>query len=393
MKPLQNKRIGLVLPSVPGYSETFFRSKIKGLQEHGAIIIVFAGNSSVHNETLCCSTVTAPNLSGNKLKVVFRSLMILLKAFLLNNRVSRRYLKLEKKEGTALFTRIKKLIANHYILSKSLDWLHFGFGTMALERENAAEAMGAKMAVSFRGFDHYVYPLKNPNCYEKMFSKKIKYHVLSQGMKTSLLQAGISENLINKITPAIDLSLFHNTGKINNTLQIITIARLHWIKGIEYTLEALAILNKQGFDFQYTIVGDGPDRERLVFAAYQLGLEKKVTFAGKLAPKEVQKQLAHADVYVQYSIQEGFCNAVLEAQAMGLLCVVSDAEGLSENVLHKQTGWVVPKRKPKLLAEKIEQILALNPEQKRQITENAVNRVKEEFNIEKQIAAFVDFYN
>lgn len=393
MKPLQNKRIGLVLPSVPGYSETFFRSKIKGLQEHGAEIIVFAGNSSVHKETLSCSTVTAPELSGNKLKVVFRSLIILLQAFLLNNRVSRRYLKLEKKEGTALFTRIKKLIANHYILSKSLDWLHFGFGTMALERENAAEAMGAKMAVSFRGFDHYVYPLKNPNCYEKMFSKKIKYHVLSQGMKTSLLQAGISENLINKITPAIDLSLFHNTGKINNTLQIITIARLHWIKGIEYTLQALAILNKQGFDFQYTIVGDGPDRERLVFAAYQLGLEKKVTFAGKLAPKEVQKQLAQADVYVQYSIQEGFCNAVLEAQAMGLLCVVSDAEGLSENVLHEQTGWVVPKRKPKLLAEKIEQILSLNPEQKSQITENAVKRVKEEFNIEKQIAAFVAFYN
>lgn len=393
MKPLQNKRIGLVLPSVPGYSETFFRSKIKGLTAHGAIIIVFAGNSSVHKETLCCSTVTAPNLSGNKLKVVFRSLTIFFQAFLLNNRISRRYLKLEKKEGTALFTRIKKLIANHYILSKSLDWLHFGFGTMALERENAAEAMGAKMAVSFRGFDHYVYPLKNPNCYEKMFSKKIKYHVLSQGMKTSLLQAGISENLINKITPAIDLSLFHNTGMINNILQIVTIARLHWIKGIEYTLEALAILNKQGFDFQYTIVGDGPDRERLVFAAYQLGLEKKVTFAGKLAPKEVQKQLAHADVYVQYSIQEGFCNAVLEAQAMGLLCVVSDAEGLSENVLHEQTGWVVPKRKPKLLAEKIEHILALNPEQKSQITENAVKRVKEEFNIEKQIAAFVDFYN
>ena len=57
-------------------------------------------------------------------------------------------------------------------------------------------------------------------------------------------------------------------------------------------------------------------------------------------------------IYLQYSIQEGFCNAVLEAQALGLLTIVSDAEGLPENVIHGETGWVVPKRKPKFFAQK-----------------------------------------
>ena len=37
--------IGIVLPSLPGYSETFFRSKILGLQEKGIKIIVFTSES------------------------------------------------------------------------------------------------------------------------------------------------------------------------------------------------------------------------------------------------------------------------------------------------------------------------------------------------------------
>ena len=392
MKPLQHKSIGLVLPSVPGYSETFFRSKIKGLIANGAEVFVFAASQEKTIQKLPCRVRYAPKLNGSKVILLATSFFILSKAFLFNYKVTRRYLELEKKEGTSRNERLKKLIANHFILRYDLDWLHFGFGTMALGRENVAEAIRAKMAVSFRGFDHYVYPLKNPDCYKKVFAKNVRFHVLSEGMKISLIGKGISENQIQKITPAIDLNRFFGTSKNKTPLQIVTVARLHWIKGLVYTLEALSILKKEGINFQYTIVGDGPERERLVFAAYQLGLEKNVTFAGKLPPEEVKGHLAKATIYVQYSIQEGFCNAVLEAQAMGLLCVVSDAEGLSENILDGQTGWVVPKRSPQLLANKLKKVIALDALQKDEITTKAVNRVKAEFNIEKQTQEFVDFY-
>lgn len=392
MKPLQHKSIGLVLPSVPGYSETFFRSKIKGLIANGAEVFVFAASQEKTIQKLPCRVRYAPKLNGSKVILLATSFFILSKAFLFNYKVTRRYLELEKKEGTSRNERLKKLIANHFILRYDLDWLHFGFGTMALGRENVAEAIRAKMAVSFRGFDHYVYPLKNPDCYKNVFAKNVRFHVLSEGMKISLIGKGISENQIQKITPAIDLNRFFGTSKNKTPLQIVTVARLHWIKGLVYTLEALSILKKEGINFQYTIVGDGPERERLVFAAYQLGLEKNVTFAGKLPPEEVKGHLAKATIYVQYSIQEGFCNAVLEAQAMGLLCVVSDAEGLSENILDGQTGWVVPKRSPQLLANKLKKVIALDALQKDEITTKAVNRVKAEFNIEKQTQEFVDFY-
>ncbi len=394
MRALQNKTIGLVLPSTPGYSETFFRSKIAGLQQNGAKVIVFAGNSNKTDHRLTCEISNAPKLNGNIVFVAINSMIELLKAFLFNYKTSVRYLALEKKEGSSFKTRIKNLIANTFILRHKTDWLHYGFGTMALGRENIAQVMGAKMAVSFRGFDIGIYPLKHPDCYQKLFQKVDKIHVISDDITELLYKQGLeNKKIITKITPAIDTTFFEKTiRKENGTIQFLTIGRLHWKKGLEYTLEALSILKKQGVDFNYTIIGEGIERERLLFAAYQLGIENNVKFAGKLPHSEVKIHLEQAAIYLQYSIQEGFCNAVLEAQAMGLLCIVSDAEGLSENVLHNQTGWVVPKRKPGLLAEKIREVLALDTKRKNEIADKAVQRVKDEFNVEKQVVEFVKFY-
>ena len=71
---------------------------------------------------------------------------------------------------------------------------------------------------------------------------------------------------------------------------------------------------------------------------------------GRKTHDGVKTHLEWADIYIQPSIQQGFCNAVLEAQAMGLLCIVTDADGLSNNVVEGKTGWFVPKRSPNALA-------------------------------------------
>src|SRR5690606_23007043 len=121
-------------------------------------------------------------------------------------------------------------------------------------------------------------------------------------------------------------------------------------------------------------------------------IEEQVKFLGKLEHQEVKEQLKKADIYIQYSVQEGFCNAVLEAQAMGLLCVVSDAEGLAENVLHQISGFVVPKRNPEELANTIEKLVYSPDNKKIEMKNAAIERIKKHFNIEKQQKEFVDFY-
>ncbi|HMC00481.1 MAG TPA: glycosyltransferase family 4 protein, partial [Flavobacteriaceae bacterium] len=291
--------------------------------------------------------------------------------------------------------RVKNIIINSHILSGTLDWLHFGFGTMVLGRENVAASIHAKMAVSFRGFDIAIYPVKHPDCYIKLWKKVDKIHVISNDIKDLVYKQGfLDEAPVVKITPAINTSFFNISTpyNINDIPHFVTIARLHWKKGLDYTLEALNILKNSNVQFHYTIIGEGQLYERLKFTTHQLGLNDSVTFTGKLSHELVKKSLVQADIYIQYSIQEGFCNAVLEAQAMGLLCVVSDAEGLSENVLHDKTGWVVPKRQPKLLATKLMDVINLSEDNKVQVSKNAQNHIKKHFNLEHQNEAFKLFY-
>jgi glycosyltransferase involved in cell wall biosynthesis len=381
-------RIGLVLPAVPAYSETFFVNKIKGLQSHGHEVILFVNAQTQLASFEGAAVQSMTSLSKNPIKAITVIFALTFKAV-------QRFYRLEQKDGSSFFLMLKRILINSHLLSQKLDWLHFGFGTMALDRENTAKAIGAKMAVSFRGYDHYVYPLKNKDCYAKLFSKEARYHVLSEGMKKTLLQKGILPGQIAKITPAIDRTLFFKSEKpnANTVLQLATIARLHWIKGLECTLEALALLRQNGVSFHYTIVGDGPEKERLQFAAHQLGLSAHVAFAGKLSPDQVRATLDKSDVYLQYSFQEGFCNAVLEAQAMGKICVVSNAEGLSENVLHEVTGFVVRKRNSVSLANQLLEVIKLSEPEKACLSEKAMARVDSDFSLPKQIEEFISFYN
>ncbi|RMD96273.1 MAG: glycosyltransferase, partial [Bacteroidetes bacterium] len=224
-----------------------------------------------------------------------------------------------------------------------------------------------------------------------------KVHTISDGLLAVARKEGLPERApVEKITPAIDIRQFSSNGRkrnMHNPIHLLTVARLRWVKGLEYTLEALAILHRKGFDFRYTIIGEGSEYERLCFAAHQLGISDRVHFVGKLPHEAVKKAMEGADIYLQYSVQEGFCNAVLEAQAMGLLCIVSDAEGLPENVLHDVTGWVVPKRRPELLAQQIDAVLQMPAAEHERIRKQAVERVKREFNLEKQQQEFLDFYS
>lgn len=392
----KGKRIGLVLPAVPGYSETFFKNKIEGLVSNGFEVILFVSESG--KKTLYQNKIPViflSSLSKNKLVASLQSLLILVNLLFFHFSKVKAFFLLEKSDGRSKGSILKSLILNKAILKTDLDWVHFGFGTMSLGRENLADAIGAKMAVSFRGFDYYVYPVKNDNCYKILFSKKVKYHVLSENMKIGLLNKGIREENIVKITPAIDLSLFKTDGiskSKSDTINILTVARLHWIKGLEYTLEALSILNQKGLKFRYTIIGDGVEKERLQFLVYQLKLEKSVFFEGKLSHEKIKVVLENTDLYLQYSMQEGFCNAVLEAQAMGKICVVSDADGLIENIVDNVTGFIVTKRKPVYLAAKILEVIDLTDSEKMSIVNQTIKRVQNEFGIEKQIKSFISFY-
>lgn len=385
-----------MLSQVPGYSETFFRNKIKGLQSHGFEVVLFVDQISDSHTWNLTPIYFSPFKGKGLLRKLGAYIGFPFQLFLYSLGSSWRFFQLNYREGIPLKENVKQVVLNQHVLKHSgLDVLHFGFGMLAVGREHLAESKGIPMSVSFRGFDLYLSPLKHPGCYEVLFKKQVMYHVLAQDMKETLLNHGIEGPQIQVITPAIDTEFFKREGDltpIKQPYRFITVARLHWKKGLEATLEALALLKAYGVSFQYQIIGEGDQFERLVYATHQLGLKKEVQFLGRLSLESVKEALNQADVYLQYSIQEGFCNAVLEAQAMGLLCVVSDAEGLEENVLHGQTGLVVNKRRPDLLAQSLKKLLEREEAYLNDLRTSAIKRVGAEFDLKKQQQLFTTFF-
>jgi len=389
-------RIGLVLPEAPQYSETFFNYKIKGLKESGFEVIVFSNKKEKKKfgyEVRSAYPVYENNILKQMVMLVWVMNLTFIKAF----KRSVKLFRLERKSGKTITESLKSIYINSHILTYVPDHLHFGFATMALKRENTAEAISSKMSVSLRGFDINVYPLKNPGCYDLLWKKTDKVHSISDYMYSKALKYGLSpDKFYRKITPAIDVESFRvkvNPGMIGKKIKFLTIGRLSWIKDFETAISAMKILKEKGLDFIYNIVGSGTELERLSFAVYQCGLQDNVFFTGRKEHKEINHMMRESDIYIQTSLQEGFCVSVLEAQASGLLCVVSDADGLKENVIDGITGWVVKRREPGEFASKIEYVINLPEEMRKEISINARKRVEENFTIENQNLLFKEFFN
>jgi colanic acid/amylovoran biosynthesis glycosyltransferase len=100
---------------------------------------------------------------------------------------------------------------------------------------------------------------------------------------------------------------------------------------------------------------------------------------------------ATADIMVHAAVEEGFCNAVIEAQAMELPVVTSDAGGLPENVEDGVTGFVVPRRNAEAMAEKIIE-LARDASLRQRLGAAGRARALERFDLDRQAAAFVRLY-
>lgn len=385
-------RVGLVLSSVPGYSETFFTSKINGLAKSGFTFFLFANGNT--NPQLDCQLIKPYPVFRSSLARFLSVLFLIPIIFIRAPGAAMRLWRLEKDLGLKTRDIMKSIYINGHILSGKLDWLHFGFATMAIGRENVARAIGAKMAVSLRGYDMDVYPLKNANCYQLLWNRADKVHSISKYLLQKACTLGLTENVNSKIiVPAISKEVSPKKSmEFQNPLQLLTVARLHWIKGLEYGIRAVAILKESGINLRYTIIGEGVELERLVYEINELGLGNEISLVGKLAHDQTLGLMRDCDIYIQPSLSEGFCNAALEAQALGCLCIVSNAGGLPENVKAGETGWLVALRNAQHLSDVIIKLTTLPLETRLEVSRAAQKRATEHFSMESHVASWVDFF-
>jgi colanic acid/amylovoran biosynthesis glycosyltransferase len=328
-------KIGIVLSNPPQASETFLNTFIANLKEkHELILFVSRKTKNIDIK------------QKEYLKANFKSVIQIPRFIILMTLNYGKFSRLKRKSNS-----VKQLIADLPIwTTPNLDYLHFGFGNLVFGREYYCGVMDCKMTLSFRGSDINVYPIWHNKSYSTALELADKVQANSQELLSSL------KNHYSKIDakgviihPGLqdafrvgqtEIEGFVGLRQRNAQLKIISVGRLHWVKGYELALMALALFKKNGNDFNYTIIGAGVESEKLVYLIHSLGLNDNVKLVSQKSALEIREIMEGSNLFLQTSWAEGFSNSTLEAQALGLPVVVTPVSGMSTILEHKRTGFV-----------------------------------------------------
>jgi glycosyltransferase involved in cell wall biosynthesis len=122
--------------------------------------------------------------------------------------------------------------------------------------------------------------------------------------------------------------------------RVLFVGRLSAPKNVATLLEAIGQLKSWHLTLPCTIVGEGPERERLEKLAESLNISQQIEFMGGCEFDQVLEQYERADILVLASETEGFPKAILEGMAFGLACIGSN-RGFVPTMLDERRGLLV----------------------------------------------------
>ena len=111
-------------------------------------------------------------------------------------------------------------------------------------------------------------------------------------------------------------------------------------KGLDVLLRAIFICLKKGISVTLDLIGDGVDIKELKKLAATLEIESCVTFHGAKTGLDKDLLLMSSDVFVHTSRWDGIPMAALEAMALGLPAIVTQATNIGEEVSEHEAGYV-----------------------------------------------------
>jgi glycosyltransferase involved in cell wall biosynthesis len=177
-------------------------------------------------------------------------------------------------------------------------------------------------------------------------------------------------------------------GLASDTRLIAVCSRLNAMKGLEYFLDAAAVVGRLRPDVRFLIVGgnghksDGTYQAELERYAASRGLETRVIFTGFRT--DVARMLPEIDISVLPSLSEGLSNSLLEAMAAGVPVIATRVGGTPELVEDGTTGLLVPPRDSGALSQSMTLLLD-NPQTARRIGAAGRSHVLSRFSIDKMV--------
>jgi glycosyltransferase involved in cell wall biosynthesis len=209
---------------------------------------------------------------------------------------------------------------------------------------------------------HSIFALDYPNklkravffALEKMTRPFVHTFIaVSQSIRDVLVREHVKDKKIHVIYNGIDTDYFvpSDTKVKSDPPTVVTVARLHAVKGHKLLLQAIPLVQTPA---QYIFVGEGELRSELEQQIREHNLP--VTLVGH--QDEIVPYYQNANLVVQTSLSEGFSLSMAEALACGVPVVTTRVGGCVEIAKHIRTGVrLVPVQDTKELAQAIDEML------------------------------------
>ncbi len=208
---------------------------------------------------------------------------------------------------------------------------------------------------------------------------------LTEAMRQQLIRRGISGDKIVVAPNGVDIEehapgsrddqSLMELGLDPNRMTVGYVGSLLAYEGLDILLDALAMVQQRGGDFNLLIVGEGADRKRLEAKAKKLGLDKQTAFTGRVAPRDAARLYDLIDLCPFPRLPYPVCELVsplkpFEAMARAKAVFVSDVAAMKEFLVEGVNALGFEKGNVNVLAEKLFQGLK-HPDQARDLGHSA----------------------
>lgn len=259
------------------------------------------------------------------------------------------------------------------------------------------------VVLSVWGSDVYTYPYSRKL---HMITTKLALRKAAMIGSTSNCMAEQVRRLVNGkpigVTPfGIDLNqfnpeYFHKEEKEKWVIGVVKTLRPAY--GIDYLIEAAdkikKLLKENGIkkELEVHIYGDGEQKTQLEQLVKERQLGDCVHFLGKIPNSKVPEALRQFDVFCATStVNESFGVSVVEAMAMHVPVVAFDVPGFREVLKNGECGILVPVKDTDKLAQAVFELLN-NPGLREQYQLKAADRVKKEYDWQKNVSSMEELY-
>lgn len=164
-------------------------------------------------------------------------------------------------------------------------------------------------------------------------------------------------------------------GFAKEDVVLVTASRLVTKNGVDTLIHALSHLPGT---YKVLILGGGEDEEKLKKIVSELGLAKRVVFAGTFPHCELASFYQASDIFVRPSRSEGLGNAFLEAMASGLPIIGTRVGGIPDFLLDGETGVFCEVENPESLAKGVLKIQS-DPELREKLIEQGRSLVRQKY--------------